>query len=162
MRRRLTIESAQQRQVPRDWDPLRPWSCVFLQLSQDMEYWADRVHHPAAAWTATGGRGLPVVASEAAVLEVIQGGQKALGAEAEHATSHADPRRTQSNRDKRMARKRRMAADREELARHRSSSANGSKGNPTPKGKGKGKKNLSTLPVLQVGADPYSDVLRLT
>ena len=30
------------------------------------------------------------------------------------------------------------------------------------KGKGKGKKNLSTLPVLQVGADPYSDVLRLT
>ena len=100
VRRRLTIESAQQRQVPRDWDPLRPWSCVFLQLSQDMEYWADRVHHPAAAWTATGGRGLPVVASEAAVLEVIQGGQKALGAEAEHATSHADPRRTQSNRDK--------------------------------------------------------------
>ena len=38
MRRRLTIESAQNRQVPRDWDPISPWSCIFIQLAQDMEY----------------------------------------------------------------------------------------------------------------------------
>ena len=139
VRRRLTIESAQGRQVPRDWDPTRPWSCVFIVLAQDMEYWAEKVHHPAAAWSATGGRGSPVVASEAAVLEVLQGGQKALNTETETAAAHGDPRRTQSNRDKRLAKKRRWAAEREELARHRSSSATGSKGNPSPKGKGKGK-----------------------
>ena len=47
----------EQRQVPRDWDPSRPWSCVFMQLASDMEFWAERVHHPAAAWTAAGGEG---------------------------------------------------------------------------------------------------------
>lgn len=73
LRRRLTLESAQNRQVPRDWDLLHPWSCIFIQLAQDMEYWANRVHHPAAAWTAAGGRRAPTVASEAAVLDVIQG-----------------------------------------------------------------------------------------
>ena len=45
--------------MPRDWDPSRPWSCVFMQLASDMEFWAERVHHPAAAWTAAGGRGAP-------------------------------------------------------------------------------------------------------
>ena len=81
VRRRLTIESAQGRQVPRDWDPTRPWSCVFIVLAQDMEYWAEKVHHPAAAWSATGGRGSPVVASEAAVLEVLQGPRRPEGFE---------------------------------------------------------------------------------
>ena len=46
LRRRLTIESAQNRQVPRDWDPMKPWSCVFAQVASDMEYWAEGVHHP--------------------------------------------------------------------------------------------------------------------
>ena len=61
-----------------------------------------------------------------------------------------------------MARKRRMAADREELARHRSSSANGSKGNPAPKGKGKGKsKDQSGLEICYswaAGRGPCADV----
>ena len=139
LRRRLTIESAQNRQVPRDWDPLHPWSCIFIQLAQDMEYSANRVHHPAAAWTAAGGKGAPTVVSEAAVLEVIQGGHQAMNAEAEASSSHVESRKTQANRDKRQARKRRLAADREELARHRSSTGSGSKGAPTQKGKGKGR-----------------------
>ena len=77
--------------------------------------------------------------SEAAVLEVIQGGHQAMNAEAEASSSHVESRKTQANRDKRQARKRRLAADREELARHRSSTGSGSKGAPTQKGKGKGK-----------------------
>lgn len=68
IRRRLTIESAQNRQVPRDWDPMKPWSCVFTQLAGDLEFCAERVHHPAAAWTAAGGRGAPTVATEASML----------------------------------------------------------------------------------------------
>ena len=65
-RRRLTIEPAQGRQVPRDWDPLRPWSCILVQFAGDMEFWADHVHHPAAAWDASGGKGASAVASEVA------------------------------------------------------------------------------------------------
>jgi len=122
-RRKLTIEAAQNRQIPRDWDPARPWSCVFMQLAADMEFWAERVHHPAAAWTAAGGRGAPTVAAEAAVLEVIQ---KALSMEHETPGPQAESRKTQANRDRRQARKRRWAADREELARHRSTTASGS------------------------------------
>ena len=50
-----------------------------------------------------------------------------------------DGRRTQANRDKRQTRKRKWQADREELARHRSSGTSQSKGAPSNKGKGKGK-----------------------
>eukprot|EP00435_Cladocopium_sp_Y103_P072845 s106_g41.t1 len=57
LRRKITIDSAQNRQVPRDWDPTRPWSCVFIQLAADMEFWAERVHHPAAASSDSGHRG---------------------------------------------------------------------------------------------------------
>lgn len=144
MRRRLTIEAAQNRQVPREWDPMKPWSCVFTQLANDLEYWTDRVHHPAASWTAAGGRGAPTVATEAAVLEVIQGGTKAMEQDGDQGNIAGDGRRAQANRDKRQAKKRRMAADREELARHRSSTTSGSKGSGQSKGKGKGKSKDQT------------------
>ena len=62
-----------------------------------------------------------------------------MNTETEATAAHGDPRKAQSNRDKRLAKKRRWAAEREELARHRSTSTTGSKGNPSPKGKGKGK-----------------------
>ena len=139
LRRRFTIDAGQGRQVPRDWDPIRPWSCIFIQLAADTDYWTERVHHPAAAWTAAGGRGAPTVASEAAVLDVIQGGHKAMQADQDATVATSDGRRTQANRDKRQARKRKWQADREELARHRSSGTSQSKGAPNSKGKGKGK-----------------------
>eukprot|EP00435_Cladocopium_sp_Y103_P011877 s4293_g3.t1 len=139
-RRKLTIEAAQSRQVPRDWDPLRPWSCIFVQIASDMEFWAERVHHPAAAWVAAGGRGAPTVASEAAVLEVIQGGPKAMAHESEATHGQPDSRKTQANRDRRQAKRRRQAADREELSRYRSSAtSSNAKGGQPQKGKGKGK-----------------------
>lgn len=144
MRRRLTIEAAQNRQVPRDWDANKPWSCVFVQLAMDAEYWAERVHHPAAAWTAAGGRGAPTVASEAAVLEVIQGGHIAMDNDDDNHQGGQEGRKTQANRDRKQARKRRLAAEREELLRHRSTTAttslpNNPKGVGATKGKGKGK-----------------------
>ena len=133
-RRKLTIESAQGRQVPQDWDQIRPWSCILVQVAGDMEFWADRVHHPAA------------------VTEVLQGGPEA---EVHHQTGS---RKTQANRDRRLVKKRRWAADREELARHRTSSTNQiSKGSGTSKGKGKGggksrdQRSVGPGAVLQLG-----------
>ena len=48
-------------------------------------------------------------------------------------------RRTQANRDRRQAAKRRLQLDREELARQRSSASSQQKGNQSQKGKAKGK-----------------------
>eukprot|EP00435_Cladocopium_sp_Y103_P053882 s804_g17.t1 len=83
--------------VPRDWDPQKPWSSIFIFLAADLEFWAERVHHPAAAWTAAGGRGAPTVASEAAILEVIQGGPKALKADSDVSPGTTESRKTQAN-----------------------------------------------------------------
>ena len=161
-RRRVTIEAAQGRQTPRDWDPSRPWSCIFIILAADMEFWAERVHHPAAAWIASGGRGAPTVASEAAVLETIEGGDKALEGEAEVSHGGGDPKRTQANRDRRQAKKKRAAADREELARHRATAASSQKGQPSGKGKSKGKsRDQSGLEICYSwasGRGPCADV----
>lgn len=77
---------------------------------------------------------------EAAVLEVIQGGQKAMSMEQETTVPQTDTRRTQANRDRRQARKRKLTAEQEERARHRSTAtSSGGKSPGSPKGKGKGK-----------------------
>lgn len=138
IRRKLTIESAQNRQVPREWDPNCPWSCVFVQLAMDTDFCAERIHHPAAAWTASGGKGAPCVAAEAAVFDATQGGQRALGLEQELSQT-SDRRKTQANRDRRQAKKRRLASDRSELARHRAATPSSGKGAGGAKGKAKGK-----------------------
>ena len=82
-RRLIEGEAARGRQVPIDWDETRPWSCLFNQLVKDVNYWAEKVHHPAAAWTASGGRGAPTVASENAILSVLPGGLEAQVPESE-------------------------------------------------------------------------------
>ena len=69
---------------------------------------------------------------------LIQGGSKALDDEAEHSSAPTD-KRTQANRDRRLAKKKRLAADREELQRHRTSAASSAKGTGQGKSKGKGK-----------------------
>ena len=143
IRRRITLEASRGRQVPLDWDETRPWSCVFHQLANDVTYWTERVHHPAAAWVAAGARGAPVVATEAAVLNMIPGGNKALTVEKEsHQDVNSASKQTLSNRERRQNKKRKQQADREELSRFRSSAASsgqGGKGQSQPKGKGKGK-----------------------
>lgn len=140
MRRHLTVEAARGRQVPVDWDPMKPWSCLFVQLTKDVSYWAEKVHHPAAAWVAAGARGAPVVASEAAVLNTIPGGHAALSGEqgGQGEGDERAARRRQGNKDRKVARKRRAADEKEELKRLRNASlAHGT--NSEAKGKGKGK-----------------------
>ena len=118
---------------------------AFHQLAGDVGYWTERVHHPAAAWVASGARGPPLVATEAAVLSMIPGGTKALHGDKEdlgQVEGGSPGKRTASNREKRLNKKKRLQEDREELTRYRSSGASASsapKGGNQQKGKGKGK-----------------------
>ena len=166
IRRRITLEANRGRQVPLDWDEARPWSCVFHQLASDVTYWTERVHHPAAAWVAAGARGAPSVATEAAVLNMIPGGNKALTHEKEiHQDTSSASKQTMTNRERRQNKKRKLQADKDELMRYRSSTAStsqGGKGSSSTKGKGKGKsKDQSGQEICfswASGKGPCSDV----
>ena len=134
IRRTILLDQSMSRQVPRDWDPGAPWSCVLGELTKDTAFWSEKVHIPAAAWMAAGGRGAPVVASEAAVLSTLPGNVM------EHSGGDDDGRakRKQANRDKRAAKKKRMADEREELKNFRMANG-GPSHQPGGKGKGGGK-----------------------
>ena len=56
-RRFWTIEQSRGRTVPTDWDATDPWSCVLMSIVGDDKYWSEKVHIPAASWTASGGKG---------------------------------------------------------------------------------------------------------
>ena len=133
IRRHLVIESGRGRQVPMGWDPQDPWSVVFMELVRDDSFWNERVHHPATAWLAMGGRGVPKVATEAAVLSHLLGTEDLPehGGESELVKN----KKRQSNQEKRKAQKRRRLAQRDELERLRASTPKGD----APKGKAQGK-----------------------
>ena len=140
IRRTILLDQSMSRQVPRDWDPRAPWSCVLVELTKDVAFWNEKVHIPAASWTAAGGRGAPVVASEAAVLSTLPGSL----VEQNHGDDEGKAKRKQANRDKRAAKKKRMAEEREELRSYRSagggaSQVHGGKGKGNGKGKTKSK-----------------------
>ena len=134
-RRRLSGEAARGRQVPVDWDPLRPWSCLFNELTRDAAYWAERVHHAAAAWVASGSRGSPTVASEAAIMAAVHGGTEAPRGDWDDAAS----RKRQANRDRKQAKKKRFQSEREELQRFRQGTGAGETKGHKGKSGGKGK-----------------------
>lgn len=138
-RRRIMTSATLGRQIPLNWDPTSPWTAVFDMAVQDVEYWAENVHHPAAAWLASGSRGRPVVASEVALHAHLPGGSDLTMETA----GDEGKKRSQANRDKRAARKRRLVEDREELKKLRSNHAGGSghesKGHQGGKGQTKGK-----------------------
>eukprot|EP00435_Cladocopium_sp_Y103_P054112 s157_g17.t1 len=125
LRRHYAVESSLGRQVPRDWNPRSPWSCIFIQLTKDDAYWAEKVHVPASAWVAAGSRGQPVVATEAAVKAHVPGLQDTIpeGHDAD------DDRRRQSRKDKKQARKRKIQQDLEELRSIRQNQNRGNGGN---------------------------------
>jgi len=118
LRRKIMTSAALGRQIPVNWDPMRPWTAVLDMAIMEVEYWAENVHHPAAAWLASGSKGKPIVASEIALQAHMPGGNHDLSAET---TFDEGKRRTQANRDKRQARKRRVFEEREELKKFRSS-----------------------------------------
>ena len=142
VRRRLSIDAALGRPTPTNWDPTQPWNAVFTEMVAETGFWAERIHHPAAAWVAAGGKGVSVVASEGAILGTVPGGHLLLSNETEEQTV-SPGKRTQANRDRRQAKKKRMAAEREELATLRKGSAGGKGrgGKDGPKGRGKGGKS---------------------
>eukprot|EP00435_Cladocopium_sp_Y103_P032890 s2894_g8.t1 len=105
-----------------------------MQLVKDGAYWNERVHHPATAWLAMGARGVPTVATEAAVLSHLPGADELPETAGE--TEHVRNKRRQANQDKRKAQKKRKQAQREELLRLRAQS---SKPDATNKGKSSGK-----------------------
>eukprot|EP00435_Cladocopium_sp_Y103_P032234 s2244_g8.t1 len=114
-RRRIMTSVTLGRQVPVNWDPARPWTAVFDMIIQDVEYWAENVHHPAAAWLASGSRGRPVVASEVAIHAHLPGGSDWVN----ETQSDESKRRAQANRDRRTAKKKKLWEDREELKKFR-------------------------------------------
>ena len=65
LRRRFDADQKAQREVPRDWDAIHPWTCCFRELAGDEEYWNEQVRHPATAWMVSGSKGTPVASAEA-------------------------------------------------------------------------------------------------
>ena len=128
LRRRMMTSSALGRQTPVNWDPTKPWTAVFDAAVAEVEYWAENVHHPAAAWLASGSRGKPIVASEAALHAHLPGGHDA----SLETTGDEYKRKAQVNRDKRLAKKRRAFEEREELKKLRGQHG----GHATPEAKG--------------------------
>ena len=137
IRRRLAIEEDAGRSVPADWNRDKPWTTCFRFLSLDDEFWNEQVRHPAAAWLASGGRGAALAPAEQISLTHVPGGLEALEVDKEET---GDGRRKQSNRDRRLARAKRIKTDREELDKLRKTNAGGlAAGSGKAKGKGKNK-----------------------
>lgn len=111
LRRSILLDQSVGRQIPRDWDPGAPWSCVLVELTKDVTYWNEKVHIPAAAWLAAGGKGAPVVASESAVMAVLPGSVNVETVEREPDVS----KKKQANRERRLAKRKRIQEEREEL-----------------------------------------------
>ena len=134
-RRHWTIEQSRGRNVPADWDPDDPWSCVLNSVVSDDKYWGEKVHVPAAAWTASGGKGVPVVAVEAQVTSQFPGLRE--DSEEDRPSGAKD-----SKREKRQRKRRKVAAELQEFrsmkgARDKAPTG----GHPGPsKGKGKSKR----------------------
>ena len=111
LRRRFMMDEDANRTVPSDWSRDKPWTSCFRALSLDNEYWDEQVRHPAAAWLASGGRGV--------------GKWR---------------KRTWGNpgRDKRLARAKRLRSEREELDKLRKLNHGGQAAGAS-KSRGKGK-----------------------
>lgn len=43
IRRTILLDQSMSRQVPRDWDPGAPWSCVLGELTKDTAFWSEKV-----------------------------------------------------------------------------------------------------------------------
>lgn len=124
------IDAKEGRPVPSDFVEARPWLVCFRLLSQDDNYWNEQVRHPATSWLAAGGRGAPMASSEALALAHFPGLSE--GHETESGGGgERDDRRRQANRDKRLAKRKRIQSERGVVALQKF----GGKG----KGKGQGK-----------------------
>ena len=132
-RRFLTLEQAGGRQTPRDWDPGNPWPCVMVSMAKDDQYWQEKVHIPAAAWLAAGGKGAPVVASEASITAHFPGTTRSEDSE----EGHRGDKKRSALREKRKAKRKKQALELKEFKAQKASPSGNH--NNQSKGKGKGK-----------------------
>lgn len=97
---------------PRGWDPSRPWEVVWRTVLNDQDYWREQVHLPAMVWMAKGSKGVAMAPDE----EIIKEREKGRRDNAESSLG-GDPGEVKklSNRAKKEARKRKWAAEKEEL-----------------------------------------------
>eukprot|EP00438_Fugacium_kawagutii_P018420 Skav227177 [mRNA] locus=scaffold1396:139548:146739:+ [translate_table: standard] len=137
LRRHFIAESAFGRQVPRDWDPVHPWSCVMIYAARDDTYWSEKVHIPASAWVAAGSKGKPAVATEAAVRANVPGLQDASDGVGTITADQRDAKR-QANRDRRVVRRQKFKQDLLELRAYRDMKVIQRGFDKTAKGGGKG------------------------
>ena len=128
IRRSISLDIAAGGAPPREYSEADPWTACFRALALDDRFWNEQVRRPAAAWLASGAHGSPKPPAEAIAMAHHPGPP----AERVDDDDRSD-RRRQANRDKRMAKRKRWAADREELVNLREQR---SKGEPS-KGKGK-------------------------
>ena len=135
IQRKLKADHANNKEVPPDWSEVAPWTTCFRLLALDDDFWNEQVRHPAASWMAAGERGPLIAAAERAALTHLPGSGEIMDIPKEE----RDPRKRQSNRDRRTAKARRVKADREELERLRSKDTREHKAGPSGKGKGKSK-----------------------
>ncbi|CAL1127083.1 unnamed protein product [Cladocopium goreaui] len=136
-RRRYMIEEDGGRPVPMDWSKEKPWTSCFKALALDNEYWDEQVRHPAASWLVSGGRGVALAPAEQVALAHLPGGLEALEVDKEEG---GETRKRQSNRDRRLARTKRIKQEREELDKLRKSNGGGqAAGSSKARGKGKSK-----------------------
>ena len=132
IRRGIVADSQARRAVPPEWDPDDPWSTCFKVLAKDEAYWSEQVRHPASAWLVAGGVGAPMAPADAIAVTHLAGGTEALAVPKEE-----PDRKRQSNRDKRLAKRRRQQEERTELAKLKGQ--RDSPGHAAGKGSGKGK-----------------------
>lgn len=133
IRRKLQQDNLAGRTMPSDWSEANPWNACLRALATDEDYWSEQVRHPAAAWTAFGGRGTPMAPAEQAALVHALGGQN-IELEPEART---DDRRKQSNRDRRAAKVRGQVG--RSWSFHKRGKASDNSGGGQDRGKGKGK-----------------------
>jgi hypothetical protein len=131
LRRRFLVDEDGGRPVPADWSRDRPWTTCFRALALDSEYWDEQVRHPAAAWLASGGRGVALAPAEQVAVSHLPGGLESMEIDKEES---GEPRR----KDKRQAGAKRIKLEREELDKLRRASSGGQGAAPA-KSKGKGK-----------------------
>eukprot|EP00439_Symbiodinium_sp_Y106_P058078 s4095_g8.t1 len=99
---------------PDRWNALKPWVPAMHLLVNDSAFWEEQVRAPANAWMASGGRGAPRTPEENYV-NVLAG--------AHAADEENSPTRKRTTKDRRLAKKAKVQAEKEELKRLRAAAS---------------------------------------
>ena len=129
VRLKISADLASGKGAPELWDPRKPWIAALHKLVNDTGFWEDQVRSPANAWVAAGGRGAPKNPEEAF--------SSSLGTASTDPPEAGSPSK-RTTKEKRLAKKRKIQAEKEELKAFRSASGH-------PKGKGDGGKGDTKL-----------------